>query len=88
MWVAFMDERVIGTDVALVGHGVVGVYLVTVVDTARGRGFGEALTWRATLADPALPATLQASSMGKPLYERMGYRTIATCQTWVGQRRR
>ena len=87
MWVAFMDEQVIGTAVALVGHGVVGVYLVTVVDAARGRGLGEALTWRATLADPALPATLQASSMGKPLYNRMGYRTIATCQTWVGQRR-
>ena len=88
MWVAFADERAIGTAVAVVGHGVVGVYLVAVVDAARRRGFGEALTWRATLSDPALPATLQASSMGKPPYERMGYRTIATCQTWLGQRRR
>lgn len=87
MWAAFADGEAVGTAVALVGHGVVGVYLVAVVGGARRLGFGESLTWRATLASPALPATLQASSMGEPLYERMGYRTIATCQTWVRQRR-
>jgi hypothetical protein len=83
MWVAFKDGEAVGTAVALIGHGVVGVYLVAVVEGARRRGFGESLTWRARLTNPALPSTLQASSMGEPLYARMGYRTIATCRTWV-----
>ena len=46
------------------------------------RGYGEAVTWAATLCLPELPATLQASPMGRPIYERMGYRTIAEFTVW------
>jgi hypothetical protein len=62
--------------------GVAGVYNVATSVAARGRGFGEALTWRATLADPSLPAVLQSSAMGRPIYERMGYAITAWCEVW------
>jgi GNAT superfamily N-acetyltransferase len=81
-WVGVLDGRTIGTSVALIANGVVGVYLVAVVPSMRGRGFGEELTWQATLADRA-PATLQASAMGRPVYERMGYITALECATWI-----
>jgi hypothetical protein len=81
-WIGVLDGRTIGTSVALVADGVVGVYLVSVIPAMRGRGFGEELTWHATLADRA-PATLQASAMGRPVYQRMGYVTALECATWI-----
>lgn len=81
-WIGVLDGRTIGTSVAVVADGVVGVYLVSVVPAMRGRGFGEELTWHATLADEA-PATLQASAMGQPVYERMGYVIALQCATWI-----
>jgi GNAT superfamily N-acetyltransferase len=82
-WVAFAGGRPVGTSVAYVSDGIVGVYLVAVVPSMRRQGYGEALTGRAMLADPAAPSTLQASAIGRPLYERMGYGTVLECSTWV-----
>ncbi len=57
----------------------IGVYTIATVEPARGRGFGEAMT-RRILADGAQAGcdvgTLQASEMGKPIYERIGFRTV------------
>lgn len=44
------------------------------------------MTWPATLCRPDLPATLQASSMGRPIYERMGFRTVAAFTVWERER--
>ncbi len=82
-WIAFADGQPIGTSVAYVSDGVVGVYLVSVVPSARRHGYGEVLTWHATLADSAAPSTLQASELGHPVYERMGYVTALERATWV-----
>jgi hypothetical protein len=45
------------------------------------------MTWQATMVRPDLPATLQASTMGYPVYERMGFRTAATFHCWQVSRR-
>jgi hypothetical protein len=50
----------------------------------RGRGFGAAVTWAATLADPAKPAVLIASDPGRPVYERMGYLRLMRLTMWGG----
>lgn len=81
-WIGVLGRRPIGTSVAYVSDGVVGVYLVSVLPAMRGRGFGEALTWQAALADRA-PSTLQASDLGRPVYERMGYVAALECATWI-----
>lgn len=87
VWVGRVDGRAVTTATAFVGYGFVGVYAVATLAEARGRGYGEAVTWAATLCRPDLPATLQASEMGRPVYERMGYRTVTTFTVWEADRR-
>ncbi|HSJ49952.1 MAG TPA: GNAT family N-acetyltransferase [Actinomycetota bacterium] len=87
VWVGRVDGRPVSTSMAYVGDGFVGVYCVATAADARGRGYGEALTWAATRSRPDLPATLQASSMGRPVYERMGFRTVAEFTVWALERR-
>lgn len=64
-----------------VGHtpvtaGVAGVYAITVHEAAHRRGFGTAMTWAAVAAGAragVAAVVLQASDMGRPVYERMGF---------------
>jgi GNAT superfamily N-acetyltransferase len=81
-----VEGRPVATAAAHVAAGFVGVYAVAVVPEARRRGYGEALTWAAMQTRPDLPATLQASGMGAPVYTRMGYRTIGTFTIWQRER--
>jgi hypothetical protein len=81
-WVGRVDGRAVTTSTAYISDGYVGLYAVATTLAARGREYGEAVTWTATLCRPELPATLQASQMGRPIYERMGYRTIAEFTVW------
>jgi GNAT superfamily N-acetyltransferase len=81
-WMARTDGRVAGVSVAFVEHGLCYVSLVATLPEARGRGIGTALTWRATLADPSLPAALLSSDDGRPVYERMGYLPLTRLTLW------
>jgi hypothetical protein len=87
-WVGRVDGRTVTTATAYIADGFVGLYAVATTPGARGRGYGEAVTWVATLCRPDLPATLQGSPMGRPIYERVGYRTIAEFTVWDLERKR
>lgn len=82
LFVGKVDGRPVATASAMVRHGVVQVENVATLAEARGKGYGEAVTWAATLADPDLPAVLIASDLGKPVYERMGYLPIFRWSVW------
>ncbi len=82
LWLGRLDGRAVGAAMAFVDAGVVDVTLVATLPEARGRGVGTAMTWRATLADPALPAVLLASDDGRPVYERMGYVPLLRFTAW------
>jgi len=82
VWVGYVGDRPVTTSTAYVDDAFVGVYAVATAPGARGRGYGEAITWAATLSRPDLPATLQASDMGRPVYTRMGYRTVTEFTVW------
>jgi GNAT superfamily N-acetyltransferase len=86
VWVGRVHGRPVSTATACVGDGSVGVYAVATAPAARGHGYGEALSWAATMCRPELPATLQASPMGRPVYERMDYRTVAEFTVWEHER--
>jgi GNAT superfamily N-acetyltransferase len=78
-FLALLDGEPAAIAMTIVSHGVAGIYWVGTLDRARGRGLGRAVT--AAAADAgfdlgAASASLQASSMGKPIYERMGFETI------------
>lgn len=82
VWLGRVDGQAVTSAVAHPGNGVVGVYAVATREDARGHGYGAAATWAATLSRPDLPAVLQASEMGVPVYSKMGYRQIGTVAVW------
>jgi hypothetical protein len=86
VWVGYQADRPVTTASAYIDDGFVGVYAVATTPDARGHRYGEAVTWAATQCRPEMPATLQASDMGRPIYERMGYRTVAEFTVWERDR--
>ncbi len=86
VWVGYEEDEPVATASAHVGRGLQHVEWVATRPEFRGRGYGEALTWRATLTDPALPAVLVASDDGRPVYERMGYLPVTRFTLWIGSR--
>ena len=82
LWGGYVGDDLVSMAAALVSDGMVDVCFVATQPHARQRGYGNALTWVATLADPALPAVLEASDDGRPVYERMGYRQVGRMSLW------
>ncbi|MET7670443.1 GNAT family N-acetyltransferase [Micromonospora luteifusca] len=78
-YLAELSGRPVGTGLGVRTVGVVGVFNITVVPSARGRGLGRLVTEavvRDGIAAGADAAYLQASAMGRPLYESMGFRLV------------
>lgn len=76
---AFEGDTLLSGAQVLFSHGIAGVYAVGTTETARGRGLAELVTRTVTNLgfDGGAPVvTLQASSMGEPIYRRMGYREL------------
>lgn len=70
--------RPVATAMSVRTGDTVGIYSIATVPDARGRGYGTAMTW-ITLndVDPGVRiGILQASLMGRPVYERMGFRLV------------
>jgi GNAT superfamily N-acetyltransferase len=88
VWVGYVDGRPVASSLAYASDGVVGVFCVATTPDARGRGYGEALTWAAVMSHPSRPAVLQASEMGAPVYTRMGFRDAHRFTVWEGERAR
>jgi hypothetical protein len=82
LWLGLIDGRPVSCAAAYQVSGVVVIDHVATVPDVRGRGYASALTWRATRARPDVPAILEASDMGRPVYERLGYQVVGTATTW------
>ena len=57
----------------------VGVYSIATVESARRRGYGAAMTAHVVVDGMGAGcdvAALQASAIGRPIYERLGFRTV------------
>jgi hypothetical protein len=83
MFVGYEGDRPVSVAGAWVGDGIAEVTWVASLSEVRARGYGEALTWVATLAEPSLPAGLVASDLGRPVYERMGYLPVSRFTLWM-----
>lgn len=76
---AFDDGALVSGAQLLFSHGIAGVYAVGTAASARGRGLAELVTRTVTNIglDAGAPyVTLQATSMGEPIYRRLGYREL------------
>jgi len=88
-YTGFMDGEPVATAMRFTSHRIAGVYNVSTLPTFRRRGIGAALTWRAALdglAEGCIASALQASTLGEPVYRRMGYREALGYHTWLPPR--
>jgi len=79
--VAYLDGEPVATAACVPSPGALGLYNIATIPAYRGRGIGEAVTRQAVAAGLAetgpLPVVLQSSPLGKDLYQRLGFRTVA-----------
>jgi predicted GNAT family acetyltransferase len=78
VYVGLEDGVPVATSMAFRTDEVLGIYNVATIESARGRGYGTAMTWAVVAdAEPGVDLViLQASALGRPVYERMGFRTV------------
>ena len=77
-FVGYRGAEPVAAALVYLSHGVAGINFVGTVTAARGGGYGEAVTWAAVregFRRGAAFVNLQASPMGRPVYERMGFIT-------------
>jgi ribosomal protein S18 acetylase RimI-like enzyme len=85
-YLAEADGSPTATGMGVQGDGVIGVFNVSVVPSARSRGLGRAMTQRVMadgFAAGADTAYLNPSQQGLALYESMGFRVIETWTTFT-----
>ena len=78
-YVGYLDGQPLATGLGFRTGDTIGVYNISTIEAARRRGFGAAMTARIAADGAAagcVVAILQASQMGMPVYEQLGYRTV------------
>jgi GNAT superfamily N-acetyltransferase len=84
-YLATLDGRPVATSQLFLGAGVAGIYNVTCLPEARGRGIGTAIT-RAPLLEARRQgygvSILQASRLGYPVYRRLGFLDLGRLNTY------
>ena len=85
-WVGYQEDQPVSAAATFVAAGINNVTLVGTVPEARRRGYGAAMTWRATRADPTLPALLIATDAGRSVYEQIGYMSLFRFAVWSRER--
>lgn len=89
IYVGYLEGRAVTAGAGIRTGRTLGVYNVATVPDARRRGFGAELTVHMAadgLAAGCDTAILQASVMGYPIYERLGYRTVVRYRPWTEPR--
>ena len=79
VYVGYTDGHPVSTGLGIRTGRTIGVYNIATLEIARRRGYGAAMTMRIVddgAADGCDVAILQASEMGRPIYERLGFRTV------------
>ena len=86
VYVGFSDGSPVVSGLGWRSGRTIGVYSIATVPSARRRGYAAAMT-AGVVADGIDAgcdvAALQASSMGRPIYERQGFRTVVRYTAYV-----
>ncbi|MCU1360956.1 MAG: GCN5-related N-acetyltransferase [Ilumatobacteraceae bacterium] len=79
------DDRVLAGALAMLSHGIGGLFWIATDADARGRGLGAAVTTAAAnwcFDHGAADVQLQASAMGRPVYEKLGFELLYHYDVW------
>ncbi len=82
MFLGRVDGRGVAAAMGYVLDDAVGVFGVTTVASARGRGYGTAVTRAALLTETGLPSVLAPSEEAVNMYRRLGFRSVGALQIW------
>lgn len=85
-YVGYREDRPVCCAASYVGKRVVGIYMVATLPEVRGQGYGSAITAAAIASAPHLPAVLQASDFGRPVYQKLGFETVSEYALWYKPR--
>ncbi|MBE1489440.1 GNAT family N-acetyltransferase [Plantactinospora soyae] len=78
VWLAYRHGEAAAAAYTYDDGRVVGLYWLATSPEHRSAGLGRALLTRAVRARPDRPFTLVSTDAGRPLYESLGFRTVAT----------
>lgn len=84
-YVGVVDGQPVTTGLGVLAADLVGIFSIATLGAHRGRGYGAAVTTRVAadgFARGARAAWLQASPMGFPVYERLGFTTPERWDCW------
>ena len=86
VYVGYADGDPVASGLGWRTGRTVGVYSIATIQSARRRGYGAAMTAR-VVADGVVAgcdvAALQASKIGRRIYERLGFRTIVRYAAYI-----
>lgn len=85
-YLGVLDNKPVAVSTVYYGAGVAGIYNVTTLHEARGRGIGTAMTVK-PLLDARVKGyrvgILQSSEMGYSVYERIGFREVCKIEIYM-----
>ena len=86
-WVGYLDGEPVSTTSVVMGAGAIGVYNVATLPGHQRRGYGERIMRHAVeearREHPEAPVVLQSTAAGLRLYQRMGFRTVASVSVYA-----
>jgi len=85
-YLGYVNELPVATSIRVSVGQVAEIYFVATLPEFRKRGYGEAMTrravWDGKKNDGCTCALLEASEMGRPIYEKMGFEKIIDYEIW------
>jgi GNAT superfamily N-acetyltransferase len=86
LYLGFVDRQPVATAFRCITARIAIIGNICTLPTYQRRGFGTAMTWHASLtgqAEGCKACFLEASPMGYPLYQRMGYEHVVDIRSWM-----